>query len=80
MTAVGARVLAVDKVGARRRVIVRIGFPSYRESHTLKFGEQEPLTGFTPNGHLDLVYHEDPHPKAGQPFPLWTLSVTEPVT
>jgi hypothetical protein len=74
MTAVGARVLAVDNVGAPHRVIVRIGFPRCRESHTLKFGEQEPFTGFTPNGRLDLVYHEDPHLKAGQPFPLWTLT------
>jgi hypothetical protein len=48
MTAVGARVLAVDNVGAPHRVIVRIGFPRCRESHILKFGEQEPLTGFTP--------------------------------
>jgi hypothetical protein len=29
--------------------------------------------GFTHNGLLDLVYHEDPHLKAGQPFPLWTI-------
>jgi hypothetical protein len=79
MTAVGTRVLAVDNVGARDRVIVRIGFTRYRESHTLKFGEQEPLTGFTPNGHLDLVYHEDPHLKSRPTVSALDASVTEPV-
>ena len=58
MTAIGARVLAVDNVGAGCPVIVRIGFPRCRDSfHTLKFGQQKPFTGFTHNGHLDLVYH-----------------------
>jgi hypothetical protein len=74
MTAIGAKVLAVDNVGPQYRVIVRIGFPRYRGSfYTLKFGKTKPFTGFTHNGHLDLVYHEDPHLKAGQPFPLWTI-------
>lgn len=74
MTAIGAKVLAVDNVGSHYRVIVRIGFPRYRGSfHTLKFGENKPVTGFTHNGHLDLVYHENPHLKAGQLFPLWTI-------
>jgi hypothetical protein len=74
MTTIGPRVLAVDNVGKQFSVIVRIGFPGYRGSfHTLKFGEQKPSTGFTHNGHLDLVYYEDPHLKAGRPFPLWTI-------
>jgi hypothetical protein len=74
MTAIGAKVLAVDNVGAQYRVIVRIGFPRYRGSfHTLEFGEKKPFTGFTHDGQLDLVYHEDPHQKAGQSFPLWTI-------
>jgi hypothetical protein len=74
MTAIGAKVLAVDNVGPQYRVIVRIGFPRYRGSfHTLKFGKTKPFTGFTHNGHLDFVYHEDPHLKVGQPFPLWTI-------
>jgi hypothetical protein len=74
MTAIGAKVLAVDNVGAQYRVIVRIGFPRYRGSfHTLEFGEKKPFTGFTHDGQLDLVYHEDPHLKAGQSFPLWTI-------
>jgi len=74
MTAFGPRVLVVDNVGAQRRVIVRIGFQRYQASfHTLKFAEKKTFTGSTQNGHLDLVYYEDPHPKAGQPFPLWTI-------
>ncbi|MFY9988432.1 MAG: hypothetical protein WAK31_26995 [Chthoniobacterales bacterium] len=74
MTAIGAKVLAVDNLGAEYRVIVRIGFPRYRGSFlTFKFGETKPFTGFTHNGQLDLIYHEDPHLKAGEPFPLWTI-------
>jgi hypothetical protein len=74
MTASGAKVLTVDNLGTQYRVVVRIGFPRYRGSFlTLKFGEKKPFTGFTHNGQLDLVYHEDPHLKAGQPFPLWTI-------
>jgi hypothetical protein len=74
MTTIAAKVLAVDNLGARYRVIVRIGFPRYRGSfNTLKFGEKKPFTGFTHNGQLDLVYHKDPHLKTGQPFPLWTI-------
>jgi hypothetical protein len=74
MTAIGAKVLAVDNFDGQYRVIVRIGFPRYRGSfHTLQFGEKKPFMGFTHNGRLDLAYHEDPHLKAGQPFPLWTI-------
>jgi hypothetical protein len=74
MTAIGAKVLTVDNLGTQYRVVVRIGFPRYRGSFlTLKFGETKPFTGSTHNGQLDLVYHEDPHLKAGQVFPLWTI-------
>jgi hypothetical protein len=74
MTAIGAKVLAVDNAGTEYRAIVRIGLPRYRGSfHTLEFGETKPFTGFTHKGRLDLVYHEDPHLKAGQVFPLWTI-------
>jgi hypothetical protein len=67
MTVIGTEVLAVDSLGALYRAIVRIGFPRYRDSFlTLKFGEKEPFTGFTQNGRLDLVYHEDPLLRAGQ--------------
>ena len=65
MTAIGAKVLTVDNLGTQYRVVVRIGFPRYRGSFlTLEFGEKKPFTGFTHNGQLDLVYHEDPHLKA----------------
>jgi hypothetical protein len=74
MTAIGAKVLAVDNLGTQYRVVVRIGFPRYRGSFlTLKFGGKKPSTGFMHDGQLDLVYYEDPHLKEGQPFPLWTI-------
>ena len=74
MIVIGMEVLAVDSLNALHRAIVRIGFPRSRGSFvTLKFGEKKPFTGFTHNGQLDLVYHKDPHLKAGQPFPLWTI-------
>jgi hypothetical protein len=74
MTAIGAKVVAVDNLDTQYRVIVRIGFPRYRGSfRTLKFGKTKPFTGFTHDGYVDLVYHEDPHLKAGQSFPLWTI-------
>jgi len=74
MTAIGGRVLVIDNVGPQYPVVVRIGFPRYQGSfHTLKFAEKNPFAGFTHNDHLDLVYYEDPHLKAGQPFPFWTL-------
>jgi hypothetical protein len=71
MTVIGTEVLAVDSLSALYRAIVRIGFPRYRGSFlTLKFGEKKPFTGFTQNGQLDLVYHEDPLLRAGQLFPV----------
>jgi hypothetical protein len=74
MTAIGASVIVVDNVGAQYRLIVPIGFPRYRGSFpTLKLAEKKRFTGLTRNDHLDLIYHEDPHLKSGQPFPLWTL-------
>jgi hypothetical protein len=74
MTAIGAKVLTVDNLVPQYRVILRIEFPRYRGSfHTLKFGEKKPFMGFTRNGELNLIYHEDPHLEPGQPFPLWTI-------
>jgi hypothetical protein len=47
MTAIGARVLVVDNVGAQCGVIVRIGFQGYLASFdTLKFAEKKTFTGF----------------------------------
>ena len=74
MTAIPARVLAVDKEGDQYRIMVRIGLARYRGSfHTLTFGEKKPRIGFCHEGQLELVYHKDPYLKTGQPFPLWTL-------
>jgi hypothetical protein len=74
MTAVPAKVLAVDKEGDQHRVMVRIGLARYRGSfETLTFGEKKPRIGFCHEGQLELVYHKDPCLKTGQPFPLWTL-------
>jgi hypothetical protein len=80
MTAIAAKVLAVDNLGAQYRVIVRIGFPRYRGSfNTLKFGEKKPFTGFTHNGQLDLVYHKDQRssPKSRATVSALDDSVTE---
>ena len=74
MTAIPAKVVAVDRQSDQYRVIVRIGVAKYRGSfNTLKFGENKPFTGFCPDGQLDLVYCRDPELGAGQPFPLWTI-------
>ena len=74
MTFIPAKIVAVGKDADKHRIVVRIVLPKYRGSfNTLKFGEKKPFTGFTHNGQLDLVYHKDPHLKAGQPFPLWTI-------
>jgi hypothetical protein len=44
MTAIGAKVLAVDNLGAQYRAIFRVEFPRYRGSfQTLKFGEKKPF-------------------------------------
>ena len=74
MTAIRARVFAVDKEGDQYRIMVRIGLARYRGSfETLTFGEKKPRNGFCHEGQLELVYHKDPCLKTGQPFPLWTL-------
>jgi hypothetical protein len=74
MTVIGTEVLAVDSLSALYRAIVRIGFPRYLGSFvTLKFGEKKPFTGFTQNGQLELVYHENPLLRAGC-FRSWRFS------
>jgi hypothetical protein len=79
MTVIGTEVLAVDSLGGLHRAIVRIGFPRYRGSFlTSKFGEKKPFTGFTRNGQLDLVYHEDPLLRAGRTVSALGDSVTSP--
>ncbi len=74
MTAIPAKVVAVDRQSDQYRVIVRIGLAKYRGSfNTLKFGEKKPFTGFCRDGQLDLVYFQDPGLEAGESFPLWTI-------
>ena len=74
MTAIPAKVVAVDRQSDQYRVIVRIGLAKYRGSfNTLKFGEKKPFTGFCRDGQLDLVYFQDPGLEAGEAFPLWTI-------
>ena len=74
MTAIPAKVVAIDRQTDRYRVIVRIGLAKYRGSfNTLKFGENKPFTGFCRDGQLDLVYYQDPGLEEGQSFPLWTI-------
>jgi len=74
MTAIPAKVVAVDRQSDQYRVIVRIGLTKYRGSfNTLKFGEKKPFTGFCRDGQLDLVYFQDPGLEAGEAFPLWTI-------
>ena len=74
MTSIPAEVLAVDRLSDQYRVTVRIGLAKYRGSYeTLVFGEKKPLTGSCHDGHLDLIYLQDPGIEAGQGFPLWTI-------
>jgi hypothetical protein len=78
MIVIGTEVLAVDSLSALHRPIVRIGFPRSRGSFlTLKFGEKKPFAGFTQNGQLDLVYHQDPLLRAGRLFPLLAILPVE---
>jgi hypothetical protein len=74
MTPILAKVLAVDNQGDQYNAIVRIELANDQGSfNTLIFGENKPSIGFCHEGRLDLVYYKDPHIKAGQPFPLWTI-------
>ena len=79
MIVIGTEVLAVDSLSALHRAIIRIGFPRSRGSFlALKFEEKKPFAGFTQNGQLDLVYHEDPLLRAGQAVSALGDSETSP--
>jgi hypothetical protein len=74
LTAIPAEVLAVDRQSQRYRVTVRIELTKYRGSYdTLVFGANKPFTGSCHDGHLDLIYLQDPGIEAGEDFPLWTI-------
>jgi hypothetical protein len=73
MTALSAKVVALEKPGDHYQAIVQIS-TKYRGSfNTLTFGKIRPYSGSLKNGRLDLVYYRDPGLKAGDQFPLWTL-------
>ena len=73
MTALLAKLIALENTGDQYRVIVRIS-TKYRGSfNTLAFGEVKPYSGSLKDGRLDLVYHRSPGLEVGDPFPLWTL-------
>jgi hypothetical protein len=73
MTPILAKITAIEKRGDQYQVIVQIS-PKYRGSfNTLAFGEIKPHSGSLKDGRLDLVYHQNPGFKIGDPFPLWTL-------
>jgi hypothetical protein len=74
VTPIPAEVLAVDRLSDQYRVIVRIGVAKYRGSYeTLVFAGNKPFVGACRDGHLDLIYLQDPGIEAGQEFPLWTI-------
>lgn len=73
MTALTAKVIALEKPGDHYQAIVQI-ITKYRGSfNTLAFGEIKPYSGSLKKGRLDLVYYRDPGLKVGDDFPVWTL-------
>ena len=73
MTALPAKVIALEKPGERYQVIVQIS-TNYRGSfNTLAFGEIKPYSGSLKDGRLDLIYYRDPGLEVEDPFPLWAL-------
>lgn len=73
MTALSAKVIALEKPGAQYQVIVQID-TKYRGSfNTLAFGDIKPYIGSLKDGRLDLVYLRDPCLEVGDPFPLWII-------
>lgn len=73
MTALSAKVIALEKPGAQYQVIVQID-TKYRGSfNTLAFGDIKPYIGSLKDGRLDLIYYRDPGLNVGDQFPVWTL-------
>ena len=72
--AIPAEVIAVETQGDQFRVAVRIKGAKYRGSfNTLVLGKNKPFIGSCHDGRLDLVFHQNPDLKAGEPFPVGTL-------
>ena len=73
MTALSAKVIALEKLGDQYQVIVEI-ITKYRGTfNTLAFGDIKPYGGSLKDGRLDLIYYRDPGLEVGDPFPLWIL-------
>ena len=73
MTALSAKVIALEKLGDQYQVIVEI-ITKYRGTfNTLAFGDIKPYSGSLKDGRLDLIYYRDPGLEVGDPFPLWIL-------
>jgi hypothetical protein len=72
MTPIHARVTAVEKPGNQYQVIVQIT-GKYRGSFDARaFERSNRNSGSLKDGQLDLVYYQEPCPKVGDQFPLWT--------
>ena len=73
MTALPAKLIALENTGDQYRVIVQIS-TKYRGSfNTLAFGDIKPYSGSLKDGRLDLIYYRDPGLEVGDAFPLWAL-------
>ena len=73
MTALSAKVIALEKLGDQYQVIVEI-ITKYRGTfNTLAFGDIKPYSGSLKDGRLDLIYYREPGLEVGDQFPLWTL-------
>lgn len=73
MTALPAKVTAVEIRGDQYQVIVQMS-TKYRGSfNTLAFAAIKPYSGFLKYGRLDLIYYRDPGLEVGDQSPVWTL-------
>jgi hypothetical protein len=73
MTALPAKVIALEKPGGYYQAIVQINMKYRGSFNTLAFGEIKPYSGSLNAGRLDLIYYRDPGLEVGDQFPVWTL-------
>jgi hypothetical protein len=75
MTPISAIVVDVDHLGNEYFIAVQVGCDhSVGAFDKLSFGENRPRLGFYRHGWLDLVYDRKFDLRAGDPFPLWSIS------
>jgi len=74
MTRLPAKVLFVDRLGDQYLIAVKVCESHRGTFDGLSFGENKPHLGSYRYGWLDLVYHHNPGLRAGQSFPLWTIT------